>query len=124
MPNATTKLFKLNLGLMLAWLGPTEVLSAQDPAAVPESIQTTDYLVPHISTVPANSGKRVELFVREKVESRRRGKAPVVLMIAGATISAVPDFDLQFENYSWMEYLAAAGFDVPGTASAHRWRER
>jgi pimeloyl-ACP methyl ester carboxylesterase len=33
-------------------------------------------------------------------------------VIAVATISAVPDFDLQFENYSWMEYLATAGFDV------------
>ena len=83
--------------------------------ANPPNIQTTDYLVPHISTVPANAGKRVELFVREKVASGRRGRrgaAPVVLMIGGATISAVPDFDLQFENYSWMDYLAAAGFDV------------
>jgi len=33
-------------------------------------------------------------------------------MIHGATVSAVPDFDLQFENYSWMEYMANAGFDV------------
>jgi pimeloyl-ACP methyl ester carboxylesterase len=86
--------------------------------ANPPNIQTTDYLVPHISTVPANAGKRVELFelfVREKVASGRRGRrgaAPVVLMIGGATISAVPDFDLQFENYSWMDYLAAARFDV------------
>jgi pimeloyl-ACP methyl ester carboxylesterase len=112
MSNATTKLFKLNLGLMLAWLGPTEVLSAQDPAAVPESIQTTDYLVPHISTVPANAGKRVELFVREKVQSRRGGKAPVVLMVAGSTTSVIPTFDPEFENYSWMNYLATAGFDV------------
>ena len=80
--------------------------------AKPLKIQTTDYLVPHISTVPANAGKRVELFVREKVATGRHDKAPVVLMISGATISAVPDFDLQFENYSWMEYLAAAGFDV------------
>ena len=103
----------LCLGLMLAWLGSADLLCAQDPAAKPgPSIQTTDYLVPHISTVPANSGKRVELFVREKVAGRRRGKAPVVLMIAGATISAVPAFDLQFENYSWMDYLATAGFDV------------
>jgi pimeloyl-ACP methyl ester carboxylesterase len=100
------------LGLMFAWawMGPTARLSAQ--TLTPENIQTTDYLVPHISTVPANSGKRVELFVREKVESRRRGKAPVVLMIGGATVSAVPDFDLQFENYSWMDYLATSGFDV------------
>jgi pimeloyl-ACP methyl ester carboxylesterase len=80
-------------------------------AQVP-SIQTTDYLVPHISTVPANAGKRVELFVREKVAKGRGGKAPVVLMLGGATISAIPDFDVQFENYSWMEYLATAGFDV------------
>jgi hypothetical protein len=64
------------------------------------------------STVPANAGKSVELFVREKVENRRLGNASVVLMIGGATISAVPDFDLQFENYSWMGYLASAGFDV------------
>jgi len=35
-----------------------------------------------------------------------------VLMIAGATVSVVPGFDLSFENYSWMEYLAVAGFDV------------
>jgi pimeloyl-ACP methyl ester carboxylesterase len=108
--NAKTKLFKLYLGLMLVWLGPTERLCAQNAAA--ENIQTTDYLVPHISTVPANFGKHVELFVREKVQSKRGGKAPVVLMIGGATISAVPDFDVQFENYSWMEYLAKAGFDV------------
>src|ERR1700676_2519456 len=114
MSNATIKLSTLHLGLILVWLGPVELLCAQDPTALqsqargPESIQTTDYLVPHVSTVPANSGRRVELFVREKVESRRRGKAPVVLMIAGATISVVPAFDLQFENYSWMDYLATA----------------
>src|SRR5260370_15099120 len=118
MSNATTKFFKLYLGLMLAWLGPTELLCAQDPAAIqseatgPESIQTTDYLVPHISTVPANAGKRVELFVREKAGSRRRGQGPVLLMIAGSTTSVVPTFDPQFETYSWMDYLATAGFDV------------
>jgi pimeloyl-ACP methyl ester carboxylesterase len=88
----------------------TQRLSAQTPS--PGNIQTTDYLVPLVSTVPANAGKHVELFVREKVEAGRRGKAPVVLMIHGSTVSTVPDFDLQFENYSWMEYLAAAGFDV------------
>jgi hypothetical protein len=105
-------------GLLLAWPGTVGRLHAQgttldqSQAKRVSNIETTDYLVPHISTVPTNSGKWVELFVREKVESRRRGKAPVVLMIAGTTVSAVPDFDLQFENYSWMEYLAAAGFDV------------
>jgi pimeloyl-ACP methyl ester carboxylesterase len=86
--------------------------AAQFPAGDPGNIQTIDYMVPHISTVPANSGKRVELFVREKVRGRNRGNRSVVLMIHGATTSVVPAFDLQFENYSWMEYLATAGFDV------------
>lgn len=75
-------------------------------------LRTIDYLVPHISTVPANAGKYVELFVREKVQRSAAESRPAVLMIHGATMSAVPVFDLQFENYSWMEYLANAGFDV------------
>jgi pimeloyl-ACP methyl ester carboxylesterase len=104
-----------NVSIMLACLGPSGLLHAQadgPQARHAANIQTTDYLVPHISTVPANAGKRVELFVREKVQTHRRGKSPVVLMIGGATISAVPDFDLPYENYSWMEYLAMAGFDA------------
>ena len=75
-------------------------------------LRTTDYMVPHISTVPANAGKWVELFVREKVLKTGSSKRPVVLMIHGAASSTVPVFDLQFENYSWMEYLANAGYDV------------
>jgi pimeloyl-ACP methyl ester carboxylesterase len=118
MSNATNKLFMLYLGLMLVWLWPAELLSAHESTEIQSkargagNIQTTDYLVPHVSTVPANAGKRVELFVREKVENRRRGNRPVVLMVAGATTSVIPAFDLQFENYSWMDYLATAGFDV------------
>jgi len=33
-------------------------------------------------------------------------------MVHGATGPSVPVFDLQFENYSWMDFLASAGFDV------------
>jgi pimeloyl-ACP methyl ester carboxylesterase len=33
-------------------------------------------------------------------------------MIQGANTPVLPTFDLQFENYSWMDYLAGAGFDV------------
>src|SRR5262249_24831227 len=61
--------------------GNTQDLApAESQARQAGNIQTTDYLVPHISTVPANYGKRVELFAREKVKSGRAGKAPVVLM--------------------------------------------
>ena len=34
----------------------------------------------------------------------------IVSLFAGC--SAVPSFDLQYQNYSWMDYLADAGFDV------------
>jgi pimeloyl-ACP methyl ester carboxylesterase len=33
-------------------------------------------------------------------------------MVHGSTQSTVVSFDLQFENYSWMAFLARAGFDV------------
>lgn len=88
------------------------LIAASVQAQTTSSLRTTDYLVPHISTVPANAGKHVELFVREKVQKSPAETRPAVLMIHGATVSTVPVFDLQFENYSWMEYLANEGFDV------------
>src|SRR5262249_45593042 len=54
----------------------------------------------------------VHLFVREKVQEDLAGQAPVVLFAHGATISGLPAFDLQFRDYSFMDYLAKAGFDV------------
>ena len=94
----------------------------------PGDLATVDYLVPHISTVPANAGRRVELFLRLKAQ-RFSVRAPgqpgpqVVLMISGAGVSAVPAFDLPFSSApipwtasgpsnSWMEYLANLGFVV------------
>src|SRR5262249_16483623 len=68
-----------------------------------------DHFVPHISTEGANKGSRVSLFVRQ-----RRGSptGPVVLLIQGRSAAAVPSFDLEYRDYSWMAYLADAGFDV------------
>jgi pimeloyl-ACP methyl ester carboxylesterase len=75
-------------------------------------ILTRDHFVQHISTAFANQGETVHLFVRERVLRRHHRSRGVVLMVEGATTSAVPVFDLQFRNYSWMAYLAEAGFDV------------
>ena len=68
-----------------------------------------DHFVPHISTDPANKGSRVSLFMRE-----RRGSplGPVVLFVHGRAAAAVPSFDLEYQDYSWMVYLADAGFDA------------
>ena len=115
-------------GLSLLSLVPlSSVLQAQDPRELNsernerDRILTIDHFVSHISTVPANAGEQVELFVRERV---RRGdederdndghhrRRPVVLMVHGSTQSTAVGFDLRFENYSWMAFLAHAGFDV------------
>jgi pimeloyl-ACP methyl ester carboxylesterase len=77
-----------------------------------EHIRTIDHFVPHISTALVNEGEHVELFVRERVRHDDRRKKPVVLMVQGATTPTVPIFDLRFDDYNWMAFLANAGFDV------------
>jgi pimeloyl-ACP methyl ester carboxylesterase len=68
-----------------------------------------DHLVPHISTERDNEGSRVSLFMRER---RSTPLGPVVLLVHGRSAAAVPSFDLDYRDYSWMVYLADAGFDV------------
>ena len=36
----------------------------------------------------------------------------MVLFVQGRSAAAVPSFDLEYRDYSWMTYLADAGFDV------------
>jgi len=67
-----------------------------------------DFFVSHVSTLPANEGQEVKLFVRER--GNRCG--PPVLMLGGTTQPALVTFDLPYQDYSWMTYLAKAGFDV------------
>jgi pimeloyl-ACP methyl ester carboxylesterase len=81
---------------------------------------SVDRFVPHVSTVPANAGERVGLYLREKLsastmESIRAGERPegrVVLFVHGNSVPSIPDFDLPYKDYSWMAYLADAGFDT------------
>lgn len=68
-----------------------------------------DHFVPHISTARVNKGSRVGLFVRER---RGAPSGPAVLLIHGRSAAAVPSFDLAYQDYSWMGYLADFGFDV------------
>jgi pimeloyl-ACP methyl ester carboxylesterase len=75
-----------------------------------ETSSHVDHFVPHISTDPANKNDPVKLFLRERVPVDARG--PVVLFVHGRSTFAVPAFDLAHRGYSWMDYLARAGFDV------------
>jgi pimeloyl-ACP methyl ester carboxylesterase len=82
-----------------------------------QHILTVDHYVPNPSTVPSIAGQTVELYVRERVKPAtiQRG-APrddrVVLFVHGAGTPAEVAFDVPYADYSWMAFLAAAGFDV------------
>lgn len=82
-------------------------------------ILTIDHAVPHVSTVPANAGEEVVLFLRERVSARkvedghkRRGRNEIVLFVHGGTVPSVPDYDLRYKDYNWAEFLVEQGFDV------------
>ena len=104
------------LSVGLAALG----LSATHEATAQHEFITTDRFVPHVSTVPVNDGQRVGLFLREKMNAQvaaaiDAGDSPegrVVLFVHGNSVPSVPDFDLQYGDYSWMAYLAEFGFDT------------
>jgi pimeloyl-ACP methyl ester carboxylesterase len=80
-----------------------------------EPILTIDHFVAHVSSIPAIAGQTVQLYVRERARTStilQQRATSVVLFIHGATIPSEADFDLAFGDYSWMAYLARAGFDV------------
>jgi pimeloyl-ACP methyl ester carboxylesterase len=76
-----------------------------------------DHYVRVRSAVPAISGQDTEIYVREVAEAGtilRGGPAAdrVALFIHGAGTPAEVSFDVPYQDYSWMAYLARAGFDV------------
>ena len=105
----------VSLGLVVSWglVAPHDV-DAED------GLVTVERFVPHVSTVPANAGDPVRLYLREKVSDRvaaelARGNGSavrVVLFVHGGSVPSVPDYDLEYKDYSWMGYLAAAGYDT------------
>jgi pimeloyl-ACP methyl ester carboxylesterase len=73
-----------------------------------------DHYVRVRSTVPSMNGQTAQLYVRERVSGRviTRGGAGVVLFVHGAGTPAEVAFDVPSGDFSWMGYLANAGFDV------------
>ena len=56
----------------------------------------------------------IKLFVREKLADgvTRFTNDNIVLFIHGATYPSTPDFDLQFEDYSWADWMVERGYAV------------
>ena len=97
--------------LVMTLIGALSACGAMNRGA--SDIRTIDHSVPHVSTVPAIKGEAAQLFVREKfLASDSTAARPVVLMVHGGVSPSTLAFDVEHESYSWMNYLARAGFDV------------
>ncbi len=103
---------------MKSWtLGLLAVLAAgtaQAPAQAQET-RMREHSVTVTSTVPAIAGQKVKLYLRERAlpQVLRRGAGDkVVLFVHGAGTPAEVSFDVPYQDYSWMAYLAKAGYDV------------
>lgn len=82
-----------------------------------QKLVSIDHYVAVRSTAPASAGQTSEIYIHEVVQSGMalRGATPsdrVALFIHGAGTPAEVAFDVSYQDYSWMEFLARAGFDV------------
>ena len=101
----------LVLGLALAIVVPA---AAEDS----DRLLTIDHYVRVKSEVPSMQGQPAQIYVRERVKAgfglrgAARGTNKVVLFIHGRGTPAEVAFDVPHQGYSWMAYLADAGYDV------------
>jgi pimeloyl-ACP methyl ester carboxylesterase len=93
--------------LPAAALAPSPA-AAQAPPSTPPALVTEEFMVPSRDT------PGIELFLRNKRPESLTAFAPgrTLLFVHGATYPAHTAFDLPLVGLSWMDYIAARGFDV------------
>jgi len=104
----TNKLLVLALLLVVA-----PVSFAEDS----DQLLTIDHYVRVKSSVPSIAGQMAQIYVRERAKAATPLRSAnltdhVVLFVHGAGTPAEVAFDVPYQDYSWMAYLARAGFDV------------
>jgi pimeloyl-ACP methyl ester carboxylesterase len=103
---------------LLAMLLIATNAGAQSPSADDgQAIVSIDHYVTQVSAVPSIEGQHTQLYLRERVRPATivRGgdlEGSVALFVHGAGTPAEVAFDVPYEDYSWMAYLAGSGFDV------------
>jgi pimeloyl-ACP methyl ester carboxylesterase len=104
----------MRLSAILIAVAAAGVLVAADDS---DRLLTIDHYVRVRSSVPAIAGQPAQLYVRERVLAGAALRGPIppdrtVLFVHGAGTPAEVAFDVPYEDYSWMAYLARAGYDV------------
>lgn len=91
------------------------VLAAAPAGASEPATQARDHYVTVVSNDPAVAGQKVRIYVHERgtaqVLAHGAGNK-VVLFVHGALTPAEVAFDVPYQDYSWIGYLARAGYDV------------
>jgi pimeloyl-ACP methyl ester carboxylesterase len=104
---------KVALSLFIAAFGTARSIPTVGASGRP---LTVDHYVRLKSTAPAIAGQMAHLYVRERLaEGILRSSNlsdRVVLFVHGAGTPGEVAFDVPNGNYSWMAYLADAGFDT------------
>lgn len=112
---------KIVLGVLLATLMVSGTV--RRPVAADgepgEQLLSVDHYIAVRSTVPSMAGQTEQIYVRERLLPGTVLRAAsvagrVVLFVHGAGTPAEVAFDVRYQDYSWMAYLAQAGFDVFG----------
>jgi len=110
--------FLASFRLFLISLLPLSAGPIADPAIADdgERLLTIDHYVLTRSSVPAIKGQPAQVYVRERAKAatvaRGGGGDRVVLFVHGAGTPAEVAFDVPYQDYSWMAFLARAGYDV------------
>src|SRR5499427_1136212 len=82
-----------------------------------DQLLSVDHYVRVKSTVPSIAGQISQIYVRERARAATPLRSAnladrVVLFVHGAGTPAEVAFDVPYQDYSWMGYLARNGFDV------------
>jgi pimeloyl-ACP methyl ester carboxylesterase len=81
--------------------------------ALDAPVLRSDHSLTVRSTAPGFAGKFADIYLREvKLASPAGPSKGVVLFVHGAGTPADVAFDVTYQDYSWMAYVARAGFDV------------
>ena len=93
----------------LALIGPATADDGQ-------KLLSVDHYVRLKSSVPSIAGQTAQVYVHERAMgstmARGGGAENVVVFVHGAGTPAEVAFDVPYQDYSWMAYIAKAGYDV------------
>jgi pimeloyl-ACP methyl ester carboxylesterase len=104
----------MRIGLALAIALTAAIGMSAQTLSDARKILSVDHSVSLKSVVPAIAGQQASIYVRERIADGVKNPPAdrVVLFVHGAGTPAEVAFDVPYGDYSWMAFLAKAGFDV------------